>query len=1375
VTNHDVTGRSSGTEYHYRVRGVNADGLLSGNSNIVMVVTVGSPPTALIATDVTDTSFIGNWSQVIGSSSYELDVALDSGFTFLAVSNRSVLTTSETVAGLSPGTTHYYRVRAVNQGGVSENSNRISVMTAPEPPVASTPSAVTAFSFTANWNTVPGGTSYRLYIARDSAFTVESDSITVPGSSHGVSGRTAATAYYYRVRALNLENRIGRTSNIVTVVTSPAAPTALAATSVGTTSFTANWNTVNGATSYRLDVATDSGFTAFVPGHTDLTVNAISRSVTGLSQAARYYYRVRALGVGGVSTNSNSISVATITDPPIVSAPTGITSTQFSANWLAVTGAASYRLDVANDTGFTSFVSPAYNNRSVIATSEAVTGLSSAVTYFYRVRAVSTGGTSGNSNRATALTVSAPPVAQPAEVPTDTSFRAKWSLVAGAISYRLDVATDSTFIVGSFVSGYNNRVVVGTDTVVRGLSAGATYYYRVRSVNASGTSANSNRRTAVTIPGAPVATAAGSITTSSFRANWNGVFGASYYLLSVLNEFNAPVTGYENREVFGTNETVSGLSGGTEYRYRVRAVNSAGTGSPSNLVTATTAIATVPTPTALAATSLTGSGFTANWSSVAQAVGYRIDVSADGFQTFVQPYQDRPVGGTNETVSGLADTTRYFYRVRAIDDVGGTSAYSNTISTHTLLMSPPMPTTAPASNIDTTEFTANWNRVRTAYEGYLLDVARSAGFTDTVFTNRTIGHRDSIGFFVSDLSQGSSYFYRVRSVNRIGISGYSDTAGTATRLRPPASVSARGILDTAFTAAWGVVPGSESYVIDVGLDSAFSSFVVRDSSVVSDSLRVTDLIPSTVYFYRVRAFSVASGLSAFSNIVSVTTGTASPPSPVPLSPPNGATDQDTAVIVAWDSAARALYYRLQVGTHPSFVDTLLDRDSILVPQFQLTGLSPGTRYYWRVNAWNDAGSSNFSETWNFLTAVLAPDPPQLLYPPNDTTNVPLTATLIWGESPNATSYDLQVATDSLFTGIFVSDSALTDGSKEITGMTNLTTYFWRVRATNGGVIGVYSSPSRFTTMQVPPPAPGLVSPPNSSVNLSANPTFVWNSVADTVSSDTTYYVLQIGREDTTLVFADSSLVDTTLQVTGVVENARRYFWRVAARNSAGLGAFSEVRSFTTILEPPLAVTLLSPQHDTTLSVDTVRFVWRRQDPFVEKYWLQFGIDSSFATSTNDSSITQPQTGDSTITRIATSLTTNQTYWWRVRAKNPIGWGPPSQKRSFRIVLTSVNDEFGPPTTFALLQNYPNPFNPTTTIRYDLPIRSRIRIEIFNAIGQIVMTLVNAEQDAGYYTVTWPPAGSLNYSSGLYYYRMEAVPEGGNGKPFVQVKKMIFVR
>lgn len=85
--------------------------------------------------------------------------------------------------------------------------------------------------------------------------------------------------------------------------------------------------------------------------------------------------------------------------------------------------------------------------------------------------------------------------------------------------------------------------------------------------------------------------------------------------------------------------------------------------------------------------------------------------------------------------------------------------------------------------------------------------------------------------------------------------------------------------------------------------------------------------------------------------------------------------------------------------------------------------------------------------------------------------------------------------------------------------------------------------------------------------------------------------------------------------------------------------------------------------------------------------------------------------------------------------------------------------------YNLAQNYPNPFNPATTIEYSIKKQSNVEIEIYNAIGQRISTLVNGIQEAGNYKLNW---NAKNFASGIYFYRIKA-------GEFTQIKKMILLK
>ncbi|MCB0291580.1 MAG: T9SS type A sorting domain-containing protein [Calditrichaeota bacterium] len=97
-------------------------------------------------------------------------------------------------------------------------------------------------------------------------------------------------------------------------------------------------------------------------------------------------------------------------------------------------------------------------------------------------------------------------------------------------------------------------------------------------------------------------------------------------------------------------------------------------------------------------------------------------------------------------------------------------------------------------------------------------------------------------------------------------------------------------------------------------------------------------------------------------------------------------------------------------------------------------------------------------------------------------------------------------------------------------------------------------------------------------------------------------------------------------------------------------------------------------------------------------------------------------------------------------------------------------ETPPVSSFELYQNYPNPFNPATQIRFSLAHRVKVKLEIFNLLGQRVKTLVNAEMAPGQHRLRWDGRNDagLRVSSGVYFYRLKA-------GDYVKSRKMILIR
>ena len=121
-----------------------------------------------------------------------------------------------------------------------------------------------------------------------------------------------------------------------------------------------------------------------------------------------------------------------------------------------------------------------------------------------------------------------------------------------------------------------------------------------------------------------------------------------------------------------------------------------------------------------------------------------------------------------------------------------------------------------------------------------------------------------------------------------------------------------------------------------------------------------------------------------------------------------------------------------------------------------------------------------------------------------------------------------------------------------------------------------------------------------------------------------------------------------------------------------------------------------------------------------------------------------------------------------------GWGWMIDNLEIQGSLTSVrNGQAALPTSFSLAQNYPNPFNPSTVIRFEIPVASKVTLTIYDMLGRNVRTLVDGQLRPGIYSETWNASGC---ASGTYFYRIEARDVSpGSGNRFSETKRLVLVK
>ena len=368
------------------------------------------------------------------------------------------------------------------------------------------PASVTAYAgnncVLVGWPVTPGATSYNLLrsTVSGSGYVAITNGVTGPVCGSGPVNATYldttavnGTTYYYVVRSANPTGTStnsppssGPAPSAGLSTSAPAAPAGLSVTSAGHQSVTLNWSASPGANFYTIFRSTlvNSG------GGSSNTLSTIilNNTTTGTSypdtsptDGCIYSYLVTATGAGGTSGNS-AAAIAKPLPPAPATTPGGLTATPLQAtnitlNWSAVSGAVGYVLQRA-----TSVNGPYSLLGSITETTCTDYGVGSNTTYYYKVTAMNSGGTSAD-----ALTTTRPAApASLAAVPGNTLAILTWPAAIGAAGYVLRRGTSSgnetnTVATGLTATNYTNLNLVN----------GTTYYYVVAAVGSAATSGNS--------------------------------------------------------------------------------------------------------------------------------------------------------------------------------------------------------------------------------------------------------------------------------------------------------------------------------------------------------------------------------------------------------------------------------------------------------------------------------------------------------------------------------------------------------------------------------------------------------------------------------------------------------------------------------------------------------------------------------------------------------------------------------------------------------------------------------------------------------------------------------------------------------------------
>ena len=186
------------------------------------------------------------------------------------------------------------------------------------------------------------------------------------------------------------------------------APIATEATDISNDVFVANWEAVNNANNYELQISTANDFSTNLIVYDNLPSSIFNFAVNQVNHNTEYFYRVRASSNDGtVSDFSNIVSLFTLPDSPVAIDATDVTNNSFTANWSSVDGINEYKVFVSlnNPPEFGGQILSNYNGVVVNGNSLNITGLQFNTVYHYQIKAVSEDRESDYSNNIPVLTL----------------------------------------------------------------------------------------------------------------------------------------------------------------------------------------------------------------------------------------------------------------------------------------------------------------------------------------------------------------------------------------------------------------------------------------------------------------------------------------------------------------------------------------------------------------------------------------------------------------------------------------------------------------------------------------------------------------------------------------------------------------------------------------------------------------------------------------------------------------------------------------------------------------------------------------------------------------------------------------------------------
>ena len=652
--------------------------------------------------------------------------------------------------------------------------------------------------------------------------------------------------------------------------------------------------------------------------------------------------------------------------------------------------------------------------------------------------------------------------------------------------YRIEVSTNQGDTWSILVRDTDDT---DTEYTHSGLDPGDARHYRVSAINRQGVGPGSNVAGATTrggVPSAPRSLTATADGRTRINLSWRtpaddgGDDITGYRIEASSNEGDSWSVLVRDTRSTRTTYSERDLQPGTTRHYRVSAINADGTGSPSNVASATTEVDVPRAPSGLAATAVGESQIQLSWTAPsddggASVAGYRIEVSLTGASAWSTIANNTRSTSTLYTHRELPPGSRRYYRVAAINSQGR-GAYSRVAFATTRAAVPGAPTGLSATARGTSRIDLAWRAPLSdggaRITGYRIETSPDGNVWIVLQTN---SNSAGTTFSHTGLGPAATRHYRVFAVNSAGTSPASNVARAttdATAPSAPTGLSARAVGQSRIDLSWNR-PSNDGgaaitgYRIESSPDGSTWSALRSNTNSTATTFSHTGLSPATTRHYRVYAINKA-GRGPGSNVARATTDATVPGAPTTLAAVANGTSR---IDLSWrapgfDGGARITGYRIQAAENGNgpWSDLVANTRSTSTT-YAHAGLAPATTRHYRVAAINSVGRGSESGVAGATTDATVPDPPtNLQATATESTTIELTWTApsYDGGAP-ISGYRIEVRVDSTTWTDLVRSTGVTATAYGHTGLKPGSTRHYRVSAVNVAGTGQPSNIASATT------------------------------------------------------------------------------------------------------------------------------------------------------------------------------------------------------------------------------------------------------------------------------------------------------------------------